>query len=130
MATAQSAIGTTNVSRRCSGKTQERARRLQVVTLEKLRGAHSRSIYPDRSRASRRSFIPHEHARFSPQCHRTGREPALRIAFTVALLLIFGAGAFIYRRRDRAACLGDMLRQGTESFISDSSGRMVPASKL
>ena len=30
-----------------------------------------------------------------------GGEPALRIAFTIALLLIFGAGAFIYRRRDQ-----------------------------
>ncbi|KAF5406503.1 MAG: hypothetical protein Udaeo2_34350 [Candidatus Udaeobacter sp.] len=27
--------------------------------------------------------------------------PALRIGFTIALLLILGAGAFIYRRRDR-----------------------------
>ena len=30
-----------------------------------------------------------------------GGESALRIAFTIALLLIFGAGAFIHRRRDQ-----------------------------
>jgi hypothetical protein len=28
-------------------------------------------------------------------------EPALRIAFTIALLLAIGAGVFIYRRRDQ-----------------------------
>jgi hypothetical protein len=44
MAIAQSVIGTTNVSRSCSGVTPERLRRLQVVALEKLRRAFENAL--------------------------------------------------------------------------------------
>jgi hypothetical protein len=97
-AIAQSVIGTTNVSRSCSGVTPERLRRLQVVALEKRAFENA---------------LPRSKPSFSPRCNidmntfafllaiQPAGVPVLRIAFTIALLLALGAGAFIYRRRDR-----------------------------
>ena len=95
MAAAQSAIGTTNVSRTCSGVTPERLRRLQVVALEKLRRAFKNALPQSNPSFSLQLNIDMNTFAFLLNVIEPAGVPALRIGFTIALLLALGAGVFI-----------------------------------
>jgi hypothetical protein len=101
MEAAQSAIGTTNVSRTCSGVTPERLRQWQIVALEKLRRAFKNALPRSKPSFSLQLNIDMNTFAFLINVIEPAGVPALRIGFTIALLLVIGAGVFIYGRRDR-----------------------------
>ena len=100
-AIAQSVIGTTNVSRSCSGVTPEQLRPLPVVALEKLRRAFENALPRSKPSFSLQLKIDMNTFAFLLNVIQPAGVPALRIGFTIALLLALGAGVFIYHRRDQ-----------------------------